>query len=231
MDELLKQMTVQSLESAASFTYAEFALSIALAFALGLVVTLAYRATHSGVSYSRSFVLTMILMSVTVSFIMLIIGSNLARAFSLVGALSIIRYRNAVRESRDTAFIFLAMAVGMACGVRLYVEAAIFTALSTAIVLLLDRMRFGSAKREERLFRFAFPKGAGDIQAAERALGELTKGRFSLLSSEFVGGRQILTYNAELDRKQAGVGSLKELSGKSGGAEVKMLTGFEKFNI
>jgi hypothetical protein len=156
MDELLKQLQAGQESLAPGFTLAEFLLSMVLATLLSMAISLVYRRTHGGISYSRSFVLTIIIMSVTVSFIMLIIGSNLARAFSLVGALSIVRYRNAVKDSRDISYVFLAMAVGMACGVKLYGMAVIFTVFSCGLLLLLDGISFGAQGRLERLLQFAF---------------------------------------------------------------------------
>ena len=78
-------------------------------------------------------------MSVTVAFIMLIIGSNLARAFSLVGALSIVRYRNAVKDTQDISYIFMALAIGMAAGTKLYLYAIIFTLFGAILLMILNR--------------------------------------------------------------------------------------------
>ena len=74
------------------------------------------------------------MMGTVVSLIMLIIGSNVARAFALVGALSIIRFRNAMKETRDVGFIFLVMAMGMAVGTRFYLLAIFATAALSAFV-------------------------------------------------------------------------------------------------
>jgi uncharacterized membrane protein YhiD involved in acid resistance len=230
MDELLKQITVRSAENLASFTYAEFGLSIVLAFLLAMVISLVYRATHTGLSYSRSFSTTMVLMAVTVSFIMLIIGSNLARAFSLVGALSIIRYRNAVRESRDTAFIFVTMAIGMACGVRLYGQAVLFTALASAILVLLEKTQFGTIRKDERLLRFSLEAGSAALGKVDALVAELSTGA-ALLSSETLGDRRVLTYSVEIPREKANAGVIDDLSKQLDGADVKMLTGFEKFSV
>ena len=109
MDELLKELErTGNLTSTVSFFDVFSALF--LSFALSLVLGWVYRATHRGVSYSQQYVHTLVMMGTTVSLIMLIIGSNVARAFALVGALSIIRFRNAMKETRDVGFIFLVMA-------------------------------------------------------------------------------------------------------------------------
>ena len=124
-----------------------------LSFLLSLLVGYVYRVTHSGPSYSQTTVHTMVIMSVVVSLVMLVIGTNIARAFSLVGALSIIRFRNAVKESRDVAFYFLTMAIGMACGTGFAAQALLFTLLACAIVYGLARFDIGARKTVEVLLR------------------------------------------------------------------------------
>jgi len=110
-----------------------------------MILARVYIFTHSGHSYSRSFVHTQVFVGVTIALIMLIIGSNIARAFALVGALSIIRFRNPVKDSRDVAFIFMSMAVGMAAGTKFYLFAAIFTLVIAFIATSFHYFRFGEA--------------------------------------------------------------------------------------
>jgi len=89
-----------------TFSVLDITVGLVGAFLLTALVGLVYRITHRGVSYSQSYVQTLVLMGVVVALIMMIVGSNIARAFSLVGALSIIRFRNAVKETRDVGYIF-----------------------------------------------------------------------------------------------------------------------------
>jgi hypothetical protein len=230
MDELLKQIA-RDPGLTRGFTVVEFSLSLALSVALALVIALVYRQTHTGLSYSRSFVMSMILMSLTISFIMLIIGTNLARAFSLVGALSIIRYRNALKDSRDTAYIFLTMAVGMACGTRLYGMAAAFTLAAAAVILVLDRITFGEMGREERLMQFSFDRTHAYGEALEGKLKGLSRGRYLLLSSELLEEKKVLVYSVEMPPQMARDTVLDQFRSQFAAMDVKMLTGFEKFNI
>ena len=89
-----------------TFSVADITMAMVLSFVLCAIVGLTYRMTHRGISYSQSYVQTLVLMGMVVSLVMLIVGSNIARAFALVGALSIIRFRNAIKETRDVGFIF-----------------------------------------------------------------------------------------------------------------------------
>ena len=98
----------------------EILVNMALAFVLGMVISYIYKITHKGLSYSQSFLLTIIFVTFIVSMVMMVIGNNLARAFALVGALSIIRFRTVIKDTKDTAFIFLGLAAGMAAGTSSY---------------------------------------------------------------------------------------------------------------
>lgn len=127
--------------------------AVGWAFLLSLLVGYVYKVTHAGPSYSQTTVHTMIIMAVCVALMMQIIGTNIARAFSLVGALSIIRFRNAVKESRDVAFFFLTTAIGMACGTGFGAVALIFTLLACAIIYGLVRFDVGAKKNAEVLLK------------------------------------------------------------------------------
>ncbi|OUC07886.1 membrane protein, partial [Litorilinea aerophila] len=119
------QLLQQLHDATEVFTVQDVVITVVLSFLLSLVIAWVYRETHRGATYVQSFVHTLILMSMVVGIVMLIIGSNIARAFTLVGALSIVRFRNAIKETRDVGFIFFAMAIGMACGTRFYLLAII----------------------------------------------------------------------------------------------------------
>src|SRR6185436_12080269 len=86
-------------------------------FALGCVVAAVYRFTHGGPGgQSRGLMATLVLLTVLICMMTLVIGNNVARAFSLVGALAIVRFRTVVEDTRDTAFVIFAVSVGMAVG-------------------------------------------------------------------------------------------------------------------
>jgi hypothetical protein len=87
-----------------------------LAMLLGGVVTLIYRFTHAQDETVPSFPITLVLLSILIAMVTQVIGDNVARAFSLVGALAIVRFRTVVRDTRDTAYVIFAVAVGMAAG-------------------------------------------------------------------------------------------------------------------
>ncbi len=140
-----------------AFSITDVIFTTVLSFVLSLVVGYTYKITHKGVSYSQSYVHTLVLMSMVVAIIMLVIGSNIARAFTLVGALSIIRFRNAVKETRDVGFIFLAMAVGMACGTRFYLLAIVATFSISFLMWGMVKLNLFAKEVKEQILKIRLP--------------------------------------------------------------------------
>jgi hypothetical protein len=186
MDELIKELE-RFKDMTSTFTLTDVAIVFALNFALSLVVTWTYRYTHRGVSYSQSYAHTLVIMAMAVGLIMLIIGSNIARAFTLVGALSIIRFRNAVKETRDVGFMFLAVTIGMACGTRFYALAVMATATLCAVVVVLDRLDLFNKQVLERILRVRLPAELDYERAFEPVFDRLLAER-RLISVETVTG-------------------------------------------
>ncbi|MBI4516367.1 MAG: DUF4956 domain-containing protein [Deltaproteobacteria bacterium] len=101
-------------------SWEQAALCLLLAFVLGKVVAVTYERTHFGLSFSRSFAQALVLAAVVASMLMLAIGDNLARGLGILGTVALVRFRTNVPDSRDMIFMFAALAVGIAAGVRSY---------------------------------------------------------------------------------------------------------------
>ena len=129
-------------------------INMALAFGLGLIISYIYKVTHKGLSYSQSFMLTIVFVTFIVAVVMMVIGNNLARAFALVGALSIIRFRTVIKDTKDTAYIFLGLAAGMAAGTSSYFLAIAGVGFFSLISLVLNATNYGSFYKSEFLLRF-----------------------------------------------------------------------------
>ena len=138
------------------FTFPDLILAMTISALLAYVLAYAYRYTHRGTSYSQSFLVTLFMMSVATSVVMMIIGSNIARAFSLVGALSIIRFRTAVKDARDTGYLFAAMIAGMGCGTQFYLASISLTAFVSALVVVLYATDYGIKQKLESILRVTY---------------------------------------------------------------------------
>ena len=131
-------------------------INIFISFCLGLLISATYRKTHKGLSYSQSFVLTIIYITTITSSVIMVIGNNLARAFALVGALSIIRFRTVVKDTKDITFIFLSLCIGLAVGTNNYFIAIFTTVFMCLAMWILFKMNFGVLQAREFILRFYF---------------------------------------------------------------------------
>lgn len=127
-----------------------------VALVCGLIIALVYRFIYKGPSYSVTYVNSLVLLTLITSIVILVIGNNLARAFGLVGAMSIIRFRTAVRDVQDIVFIFLALTIGMAAGVGLHVVAIAGTLIISIVAITLVTLNFGAPRKREHLLQLTY---------------------------------------------------------------------------
>lgn len=167
---------------------------------LGLIVAVIYRQTHKGLSYSQSFTLTIVFVTVIVAIVMMVIGNSLSRAFALVGALSIIRFRTVVKDTKDTAFVFWALASGMAAGTSNFVLGGIGTGVVSALALVLHSTNFGALYKSEFILRFRYATGADSSSHLEQI--NLMSKRSSMLHIEHSGDGESLQLTYDIVLKE-----------------------------
>lgn len=150
------------------FSAAVIAMNIILCLLLELVIVYIYKKTHQGLSYSSSFVFTFVLVGVLGAVVMMVVQHNLARAFGLLGAFSLIRFRTILKETRDIAFLFFALSIGIAVGTSNYAIALISTVLITLAIALFYRFNIGHVKnRLGHVLSFSATNGQTIDQAKE----------------------------------------------------------------
>jgi hypothetical protein len=145
MDEFLRSLEATPVGSDRSIE--AMLLSFLLAFVLGQVVAWTYSRTHTGLSYSRSFTQSLVIMTLVVTLVMFVIGDSIVTAFGLLGALALIRFRNVLKDTRDTVFVFISLVVGMAVGTQRFLLAITGTAVLLLVVFFLDLTAFGTLGR------------------------------------------------------------------------------------
>lgn len=214
------------------FTVTDVVLALVLGFALSAFIGWIYKITHRGSSYTQSFVFTLVLNGMVVAVVMLIVGSNLARAFSLVGSLSIIRFRNAVKETRDVGFIFFTMAVGMAVGTRFYLLAVIVTVVISLIILLMTRFNWFSRQIASQILRVQVPSGAAFDHLFDQAFLKYTS-TSELISVDSVHGGVLteLTYSLGLKKPSQVQDFLAEVKKLNGNNKVSLITGYNSTDL
>ncbi len=142
----MQQVMETIFQEAGTLPLEEIALRIAVCAALGMVICFSYSLAHAGAVYSRKFNVTLLVLTVLTGTVMIVIGNNLALSLGMVGALSIVRFRTAIKDSRDTAYIFWAIIVGICSGAGDFAVGAIGSGAVFVLLLL-----FGAIKNDDRL--------------------------------------------------------------------------------
>ena len=131
----------------------EILFAILFSFALNALTAFTYKRTYRGTRYSQDYVHTLLILGTVVTLVILVVMGNMATAFGMFAAFSIIRFRRSVGQSRDIGFIFLAMGPGLAVGARQYALAAITVPLVCAIIFAISRLNLFSSLKGSHLLR------------------------------------------------------------------------------
>ena len=216
MNTLFESLTIPPL-----VTLGADALRLLLSFALSIFIVNIYQWTHSKIP-QKSFTDTLIILCMLISVVMVIIGDSIARAFSLVGALSIIRFRTAIQDPRDIGFVFYALAVGMAVGAGNPSVAILATFLIGTIILGIYHwhQRFGN--NNEFSLEFCLPPDQ-NFQNVYRPVFDKHLIYERLLEKRIKKSQMVeLSFRVKLANPQEWLTFFNELAGIENVTEVKM---------
>jgi len=129
------------IEQSGNLSVQDIAIRIGVATLLSVIIYFSYWYTHAGASYSKKFNVSLITLTILTCTVMTVIGNNIALSLGMAGALSIVRFRTAVKDSRDTIYIFWAVIIGLCSGVADFWTAIIGSGVVTVILLLMGRVR------------------------------------------------------------------------------------------
>lgn len=137
----MKSQLFNLIKEQSVLTWEQIVTNIIAAAIIGFVIFVSYFASHRGTIYSKKFNVSLVILTVLTSMVMTVIGNNVALSLGMVGALSIVRFRTAVKDSRDTVYIFWTIIVGICCGVGDYIVAAIGSAVVFLLLLVLGAIK------------------------------------------------------------------------------------------
>ena len=137
----MKKYLYEIISNSGNLSTEDIVIRIVVAATLGGAIFLSYWITHSGSIYSRKFNITLLTLTILTATVMTVIGNNIALSLGMVGALSIIRFRTSIKDSRDTIYIFWTIIVGICCGVGDYVVAGVGSSVVFLVLLLFGRVR------------------------------------------------------------------------------------------
>ena len=197
------------LENVTSISALDMILTIVLSFGVGLFIFLVYKKTYRGVMYSPGFGTTLIALTMITATVILAVTSNVVLSLGMVGALSIVRFRTAIKEPMDIAFLFWSIAVGIVLAAGL-IPLAVLGSLFIGVVLLV----FSRQKNGESPYILVVHCASQNEEAQVRSLVESRVRRLDLKSKSVSPGQIELNYEVRL--KDADTGFINELGAMNG---------------
>lgn len=190
--------------------------SLCLAFALGVVVAWVYSVTHVGLSYLRGFTQSLALGGIISAAVMLAIGDDVARGLGVVGALTIVRFRTTIKDTRDLMFVFASLAAGIACGVQTYGIAIVGVGVFSGAVMFLHFTSFGTHRQFDAVLRLRMPANAPEQPVFAETIRQYCR-RFVLVNLRDVGNNICeRSYQVELRNPKEGTVLMREMNALPG---------------
>ncbi len=142
----MREQIYQLFTNPSDMTWENILMNITASAVLGFFIFISYFISHRGTIYSKKFNASLVILTVLTGTVMTVIGNNIALSLGMVGALSIVRFRTAIKDSRDTVYIFWAIIIGICCGVGDFLVASIGSAVVFLVILIL-----GCIKNDNRM--------------------------------------------------------------------------------
>lgn len=187
----------------------------------GGIIAFTYYKMQSDVNYQRSMAVTLLMLPVILSVIIVFIGSNIARAFSLAGTLSIIRFRSAPGEPKDIGYIFFDIAAGLACGVGLYGYGAVFVLILCVVMFMVERLGFFEKKTINKKLKITIPENLNFEGIFDEILKKYTKSyTLEKIKTTELGSLFEVCYNVSMLKNQNEQEFLNELRCRNGNLNI-----------
>lgn len=142
----MRENLLRLLEQGNTLTLEEIAKRLLMSVIIGLIIYISYWVTHTGTIYSKKFNTSLLMLTILTTTVITVIGNNVALSLGMVGALSIVRFRTAVKDTRDTVYIFWTIVVGIGCGSGDYMIASLSSIILFFVLLLIGRIKNDNRK-------------------------------------------------------------------------------------
>ncbi len=169
MDELLNAFFGADY-SAQPINVPALLLGLCLAFLGGMAISATYMATHRGLSYSRAFVNSLVVIPMVVTVVMMVLNNNLVTAFGLMAVFAIVRFRNVLRDTLDTSYVLSVLVVGMACGTQRFSLAVVAALTIMATMFFLWYTSYGSRHRFDLVVNLHWARPLAELELVRRVL-------------------------------------------------------------
>jgi len=204
-----------------TLTIEQVLINMSTAMIGGFIISIAYRYSSKGLSYSPTFVRALILLAIITALVIMTIGNNLARAFGLVGAMTVIRFRTAVKDIQDIVFIIFSLAIGMAAGVNLKLIVIISSVFISAVAIALNKSGYAIPNKRQFLIQFLSTLEADSPEYLE--VFRRYCRRYSLIDMQSLDedSNFEISYNIILRKKEDIHAFIRDLNKQSGVSRVR----------
>lgn len=204
-----------------SMTAASLALTLLCSLISGLLIGFTYDKTNKNEPIQRNFIITLLMLPLIMSAIILFVGSNVARAFSLAGTVSIIRFRSAPGDPKDIGYIFFSVAAGLCAGIGMYWYGLAFVAIVCLTMFLVERSGFGRRNQQMRMLKITIPEDLNYHNAFAEPFQQFTEkhGLYAIKTAD-LGSVFVLTYHVLLKQNADEKEFLNELRCRNGNLDI-----------
>lgn len=205
------------LESNLSISKWQILISLLIALLIGLFIYFIYRVTYTGTTYSKNFGQSLVLMTIITTVIMTTIQSNLALSLGMVGSLSIIRFRTAIKEPRDIVFVFWSISAGVSCGAAVFLPGIAGSAVVGVMALVFSKMIY-----DRRTYLVVIDCISYDCELVGATLSKFSK-NYCLKMTSSTSDTQQITYELLVNKKNVNICDLA--------SELKSIEGVKQVNL
>lgn len=207
-----------------TITVSTILISMFTTIMLGGILSFVYIKLSKG-EHSESFATTLFVLPMIISSVVMLIGNNIAGAFSLAGIFSIIRFRSTPGTAKDIMYILIAVAIGLSCGVKAYIYGLIFTLIGVILLIILAKTNFGEAKNKSMKLKILTPEDLKEDSVFDEVLEKHTK-KYTLekIKTRDLGSIFEFTYIIETNEDLNRLEFLNELRCRNGNMNIKLET-------
>lgn len=198
-------------------------LGIMSAVCLGIIIGVAYIIACKKEGYNKNFIVGLVLLPAIVAAVILLIGSNVARAFSMAGAFALVRFRSAPGNAKDISVVFFAMAAGLACGMGYVTFALVFAVVIIIVLLVLCMTGFAGGKENSKQLKIVIPENLNYSDVFDDIFAEFTKSTvLRRVKTTNMGTMYELTYVVDLKDESKEKNFIDELRVRNGNLNISI---------
>ena len=215
--------TIFTAVSDGSISIAQAAIAIGTAFIIGFIIAAVYMFMCKKEGYQKNFIIGLAMLPAVVAVVILLVGSNVARAFSMAGAFALVRFRSAPGSAKDISIVFFTMAAGLACGLGYVTFAAVFTVVMLLVLIGATLMGFGDRRTDRKQLKITIPENLNYSSVFDDIFDKYTSEyRLERVKTANMGTMFELTYDVRLKDNDKEKQFIDELRVRNGNLNIMM---------